>query len=203
MTLPKKVLGVDAVALRAPECPLFLHTPPRAQDPVSVRDQNEFCETSAKDPPKSIPFDNGDSCEKSHYTNLSLPTFPLAHRTAASTRNKCVSPENFHDICIRQASLRSQASPAVILVVGSAFATLGSTTGTTPADPRATPYLPSPSIIPLAPPPVLLPLDRVRCLGSLSTAPPPLSRPIARSTLGSPPAIPIPILPLTKILVRS
>ncbi|KAJ7824629.1 hypothetical protein B0H14DRAFT_3469235 [Mycena olivaceomarginata] len=207
MTLPKKALGVDAVALRAPGCPLSLNTPPRAQDPASARDQNEFCETSAKDPPKSILFDNGDSCEKSHYANLSLSTLPPAHRTAASSCNKCMGPENFYDIwsTIRQARLRSQASSAVILVVGSALATLGSTTGTTPADPRATPYLPSPSIIPLAPPatpPVLLPLDRVHRLGSLSTAPPHLSRPIARSTLVSP-AVPIPILPLTKILVRS
>ncbi|KAJ7882562.1 hypothetical protein B0H14DRAFT_3857495 [Mycena olivaceomarginata] len=112
-------------------------------------------------------------------------------------------PQVDHLHRIRQAGHRSQASPAVILV-GSTLATLGSTTGTTPADPCATPYLPSPSVIPLAPPAtpsVLLPLDRVRCLGS--TALPSLSRPIALSALGSPSAVPIPILPLTKILARS
>ncbi|KAJ7665628.1 hypothetical protein B0H14DRAFT_2658473 [Mycena olivaceomarginata] len=49
-----------------------------------------------------------------------------------------------------------------------------STTGTMPADPRATPYLPSPSIIPLAPPAtpsaILLPLDRAHCLGFYHSA---------------------------------
>ncbi|KAJ7767098.1 hypothetical protein B0H14DRAFT_3592124 [Mycena olivaceomarginata] len=104
-------------------------------------------------------------------TDLILSTLPLAHRTAASTRNKCAAQVD-HLHRIRQACHRSQASPAVILV-GSTLATLGSTTGTTPADPRATPYLPSPSIIPLAPPAtpsVLLPLDRVRCLGFYRSA---------------------------------
>ncbi|KAJ7738102.1 hypothetical protein B0H14DRAFT_2638598, partial [Mycena olivaceomarginata] len=147
----------------------YFSTLPLAQDPASARDQNEFRETSAKDPPESIPFDTGDSCEKSHYANPASRHSPsrieplLLHATNAwALKIPTTSAPVDHLHRIRQACHRSQASPAVILV-GSALATLGSTTGTTPADPRATPYLPSPSIIPLAPPAtpsVLLPLDR-------------------------------------------
>ncbi|KAJ7848650.1 hypothetical protein B0H14DRAFT_3672188 [Mycena olivaceomarginata] len=128
------------------------------------------------DPPRRPPF-------------TYLRTQPSAG-TAASTRNKCVGPENSHDIWLTRLPSRlgqHQLTTCIAFgrpVIGPRRPLLSSWWAapsrhsdrpreTTPADPRATPYLPSPSIIPLAPPAtpsVLLPLDRVRGLGFYRSA---------------------------------